>query len=719
MAATYPATNFDEAVALIEQDSNIFHDVLNGDSNTNVSLDNGTVPSIRKAIQDMAAYKAPIAWANGQTENDILQLRVFGSDYYRPLTVPVVMGVSPDSNWSIYTSADASNIDYTPEGTNPTTVSVATFLNKRVLNDVTALRAYEPVVDEEQVWIRGHTQPGKGGSGFYYDASDSTSADDGGYVFVTPGGKRWKRQKASGDVKVEEFGVFGDATDESDSLKAAMDYLAATNINDVNEIRPTLDLCELNITISASGVLGTTIDGRNFAYISCAMKNGTITSNDHISFGNGFLGKFYKFENFHVNSNGGAGTIRVTGWRTQFHQVRFRGIASFEGDQPPTSTNYGQYYNVFNMCHFVGGFVKDQRYGPFNHNTFEQCRFFRGCRVFDSGDSGYTSGTPANDFHSNSFYSCEWYIINGNGVTYNGAEYAFVVEPTFAAGGINYIYGGYNENQVLGFYGNFDIKGIHHSGIATKYAGGDIGYKLPIAGNALIDRGVPYVYPVSRTNLAVGGDFSVFGQRNGTATLIPYCSRLGTTATCVMSTINDTPFGGDQVIEVSGAGSDRVFNIHTELVNGGTADKQNYWVGFYWKEKAAGTFAFEPRLANGTAGAPGTTIDLNDDWKFSLFPTNDFFRIYLPGGTTAEFYIGPISISDGGGALLPSYQGGRKIIHTNVIPTTGTWAVGDLAYNIAPAVDGNNMVLNHWICTLAGTPGTWVPQHLSTVTPAT
>jgi hypothetical protein len=52
-------------------------------------------------------------------------------------------------------------------------------------------------------------------------------------------------------------------------------------------------------------------------------------------------------------------------------------------------------------------------------------------------------------------------------------------------------------------------------------------------------------------------------------------------------------------------------------------------------------------------------------------------------------------------------------------PTTGTWAVGDKVYNSSPSVDGNNMVLDHWLCTVAGTPGTWVAQYYSTVTPAT
>lgn len=44
-------------------------------------------------------------------------------------------------------------------------------------------------------------------------------------------------------------------------------------------------------------------------------------------------------------------------------------------------------------------------------------------------------------------------------------------------------------------------------------------------------------------------------------------------------------------------------------------------------------------------------------------------------------------------------------------PTTGTWAVGDYVRNSAPAEAGgagSKYVITGWICTVAGTPGTWL-----------
>jgi hypothetical protein len=48
----------------------------------------------------------------------------------------------------------------------------------------------------------------------------------------------------------------------------------------------------------------------------------------------------------------------------------------------------------------------------------------------------------------------------------------------------------------------------------------------------------------------------------------------------------------------------------------------------------------------------------------------------------------------------------RSVIWGAATPTSGTWAVGDRIYNSAPSV-GNP---KSWVCTVAGTPGTWVSE---------
>lgn len=50
-------------------------------------------------------------------------------------------------------------------------------------------------------------------------------------------------------------------------------------------------------------------------------------------------------------------------------------------------------------------------------------------------------------------------------------------------------------------------------------------------------------------------------------------------------------------------------------------------------------------------------------------------------------------------------------------PTSGAWAQGDSVKNSAPSelgVAGNKYVIEGWLCTAGGTPGTWVQKRFLT-----
>jgi parallel beta-helix repeat protein len=55
------------------------------------------------------------------------------------------------------------------------------------------------------------------------------------------------------------------------------------------------------------------------------------------------------------------------------------------------------------------------------------------------------------------------------------------------------------------------------------------------------------------------------------------------------------------------------------------------------------------------------------------------------------------------GSYLWWMENGKVVTTGTAAPTTGTWAVGDRVMNSAPAASGNI----GWVCTTAGTPGTW------------
>lgn len=66
---------------------------------------------------------------------------------------------------------------------------------------------------------------------------------------------------------------------------------------------------------------------------------------------------------------------------------------------------------------------------------------------------------------------------------------------------------------------------------------------------------------------------------------------------------------------------------------------------------------------------------------------------------------GNISVSWSGLAneLISRFVGPKKTSYSTAAPTTGTWEVGDIVWNISPAAAGKI----GWVCVAGGTPGTW------------
>jgi Right handed beta helix region len=62
---------------------------------------------------------------------------------------------------------------------------------------------------------------------------------------------------------------------------------------------------------------------------------------------------------------------------------------------------------------------------------------------------------------------------------------------------------------------------------------------------------------------------------------------------------------------------------------------------------------------------------------------------------------------EGGGTYInPDKSKGRSFLYLSAAPTAGTWARGDIVKNSAPSVGA----ARGWVCTVAGTPGTWVSE---------
>lgn len=110
------------------------------------------------------------------------------------------------------------NVDNTADADKPVSTAVRAELNARVQDIATyaALRAYAGPLTSRYV-----TADGMQGR-FDVDASDTTSADNGGTVLVDASGRRWKRE-FSAPLNAKWFGARGVGTDDYLAIEAALD----------------------------------------------------------------------------------------------------------------------------------------------------------------------------------------------------------------------------------------------------------------------------------------------------------------------------------------------------------------------------------------------------------------------------------------------------------------------------------------------------------------
>ncbi|URL01230.1 right-handed parallel beta-helix repeat-containing protein [Avibacterium sp. 20-126] len=108
-------------------------------------------------------------------------------------------------------------------------------------NSIEELRTIEPTQDKQMIYVKGYyTNSIKGGGYFVADFADTATADNGGTVIVTNGGKRWLRVYS--EVSVFDFGAMGDGiarrlnADFNDLLQAQKRYPTARALTDTYDL---------------------------------------------------------------------------------------------------------------------------------------------------------------------------------------------------------------------------------------------------------------------------------------------------------------------------------------------------------------------------------------------------------------------------------------------------------------------------------------------------
>lgn len=115
-------------------------------------------------------------------------------------------------------------------------------------------------------YVMGYYTGADGGEGtFWYNASDTTSADNGGTIIVDAAGRRWYREAGNGPLSVKWFGATGNGTtDDTATIQSAITaaqitragvYLPAGNY----KVSRTLTVTAADVWITGAGIGSTVI----------------------------------------------------------------------------------------------------------------------------------------------------------------------------------------------------------------------------------------------------------------------------------------------------------------------------------------------------------------------------------------------------------------------------------------------------------------------------
>lgn len=225
----------------------------------------------------------------------------------------VVHFQSPLGDWVYFTSTGAGEADDDRTIIKPTDISLGSngrlySLDSPTLPNITALRL---AVSGKQstIHVQGYAAISDGGGGIFdFDASDTTSADNGGTIIVA-GTRRYKRRFA-GNIHAHWFGASPSVADNGPPITAA---IAATGVHRIGVVELGPYVYPVTTTITISGDFFTALrlqgaQGRNSGLLGTILRwDGADSAASVVHVFGGFN---LMFQNIDINCTGKA----LSGW---------------------------------------------------------------------------------------------------------------------------------------------------------------------------------------------------------------------------------------------------------------------------------------------------------------------------------------------------------------------------------------------------------------------
>lgn len=377
--------------------------------------------------------------------NQVLRLEATG-EYYRwdggfPKTVPA--GSTPESTGGIGSGKWLS------VGDAALRTSLASPAGFGFIGGTTyaQIRAYNGA--KNRVYCLGKEKINDGGYGFFeVDASDTTSADNGGTILVDAAGRRWKRQY-DGSVNLLWFAKGDGTTDDSAALQNAVDATKFGGRLDVP--MPSVNYkiateCVISRPINIVGNGGSCVTTTPFPGFKAAGHNSIFKLKATL---NNYMFGAYGITGVHMRD------IFLEG-----PALRNNGLNGICTDETVNSGVYHVRNNTFtnvNMRYFDNGW---NIRGVCYLNSWNDCRALwcaNGC-VVDK-----VSGAAEGGSDQNRFFGCE-FVLNGRNLSLSETAYAgsqTIVGCTLSEGLVGLIVG---FNTTLHVAGN-QIENNQYSGI--------------------------------------------------------------------------------------------------------------------------------------------------------------------------------------------------------------------------------------------------------------